>query len=69
MTSAGAVVRTLTLTGGTSAVSSTSTLSLAGAFTAKSGSVYKMSVNLPMTVTLNSTKRLHPRPSPVHTDN
>jgi subtilase family serine protease len=66
VTSAGGVVRTLTLTGSTSAIAGTSTLSLAGTFIAKTGIVYKTSVNLPVTVTLNPAKRLHPRPLQIH---
>ena len=66
LTSAGVSVRTLTLTGSSAAIAGTSTLNLAGTFTAKAGSVYKTSANLPITVTLNPAKRLYPRPLPVH---
>ena len=67
VTSTGAVAWTLTLTGSVSALASTSTLSLAAAITGRTGSVYKTSGNLPMTVTLTPTKKLHARPLPVHT--
>jgi pseudomonalisin len=66
VTSAGAMFRTMTLTGSTSAIAGTSTLSLAGAFTSKTGSVYKTNVNLPLTVTLTPAKRLHARPVQTH---
>jgi hypothetical protein len=56
----------MTLTGSTSAIAGTSTLSLAGAFTSKTGSVYKTNVNLPLTVTLTPAKRLHARPVQTH---
>jgi pseudomonalisin len=62
VTSAGAVFRTLTLTGSTSAIAGTSILGLAGAFTSKTGSVYKTDVNLPLMVTVSVAKRLHARP-------
>ena len=52
MTSAGAVVRTLTLTGSPSAISSASTLDLSATLAARTGSLYKTSGNLPVTVTV-----------------
>jgi pseudomonalisin len=55
-TSAGAVVRTLTLTGSASAVASSSTLSLAATLTAKTGSIYRSTANVPMTVTLKGSQ-------------
>jgi hypothetical protein len=66
VTSGGAVAWKLTLTGSPSAIASTSTLSLSVALTAKTGSVYKATANLPMSVTVNPSKRLHARPMPVH---
>jgi hypothetical protein len=63
VTSAGVSVRTLTLKGSSAAITSTSTLSLSGVFTAKTGSVYKAAANLPIAVTLNLVIRPHPRPS------
>src|SRR5882757_9494299 len=66
VTSAGTLFRTLTLTGSASAVAGTSTLSLAGTFTAKTGSVYKSNANLPLTVRLSAAKRLHARPVQNH---
>ena len=65
VTSAGVLLRTLTLKGSSAAVTSTSTLSLAGVFTAKTGNVYKASANLPMTITLNKAIRPNPRPSQI----
>ncbi len=65
VTSAGAAVWTLTLTGSASAIASTSTLSLAAAVTGKTGSVYKASGSVPMTVTQTPVKKLPARPSPV----
>jgi pseudomonalisin len=62
VTPAGAVVWTLTLTGSTTAIAGTSALNLAVALTAKTGTVYKTSANVPMTVTLSPVKRLNPRP-------
>jgi hypothetical protein len=52
ITSAGAVVRTLTLTGSASATSSASTLDLSATLAARTGSLYKTSGNLPVTVTV-----------------
>jgi hypothetical protein len=52
MTSAGAVVRTLTLTGSPSAISSASSLDLSATLASRTGSIYKTSGNLPVTVTL-----------------
>jgi pseudomonalisin len=66
VTSAGILFRALTLTGSEGAVAGISTLSLAGAFTAKTGSVYKASASLPVTVSLSVSKRLHPRPVQSH---
>jgi hypothetical protein len=66
ITSTGALFRTLTLTGSAGAIAGTSTLSLAGSFTSKTGSVYKTSANLPLTVSLSVGKRLHARPMPTH---
>ena len=64
LTSTGILFRTLTLTGSASAIAGTSTLSLAGSFTSKTGSVYKTSANLPIVITLSVAKRLHARPVP-----
>ncbi|MEA2259228.1 MAG: hypothetical protein QOJ51_2053, partial [Acidobacteriaceae bacterium] len=66
VTSAGTLFRTLTLTGSASAIAGTSTLSLAGTFTAKTGSVYKSNANLPLAVSLSAAKRLHARPVQNH---
>jgi pseudomonalisin len=66
VTSAGTLFRTLTLTGSASAIAGTSTLSLAGTFTSKTGSVYKSSANLPLAVSLSVAKRLHARPIQNH---
>ena len=66
VTSAGVSVRTLTLKGSSAAIASTSTLSLAGIFTAKTGNVYRTSMNLPLTVALNPVIRPQPRPSQIH---
>jgi subtilase family serine protease len=66
VTSSGAVFRTLTLTGSANAIAGTSTLSLTGSFASRNGSVYKASVNLPLTVTLSVAKRLHARPMQTH---
>ena len=66
LTSAGTLFRTLTLTGSASAIAGTSTLSLAGAFTSKTGSVYKSSANLPLAVSQSVAKRLHARPVQNH---
>jgi hypothetical protein len=63
VTSAGALIWKLTLTGSASAVSGTSTLSLAAVTTGKAGSVYKASVSLPVTVQQTTVKRLNPHPS------
>jgi hypothetical protein len=52
ITPAGAVVRTLTLTGSASATSSASTLDLTATLAARTGSLYKTSGNLPVTVTV-----------------
>jgi pseudomonalisin len=62
VTSTGTLFRTLTLTGSASAIAGTSTLSLAGTFTSKTGNVYKSSANLPLAVSLSVAKRLHARP-------
>ncbi len=62
VTSAGILFRVLTLTGSASALAGTSTLSLAGTFTSKTGSVYKSSANLPLTVSLGVANRLRARP-------
>jgi hypothetical protein len=56
----------LTLTGSKSAIAGISTLGLTGSFTAKTGSVYKPSVNLPLTVTLAAAKQVHARPVQNH---
>jgi hypothetical protein len=66
LTSAGTLFRTLTLTGSASAIAGTSTLSLAGTFTSKTGGVYKSSANLPLVVSLSVAKRLHARPVQNH---
>ncbi len=66
VTSAGALFRTLTLTGSASAIAGTSTLSLAGSYTSKTGSVYETSADLPLTVSLSVAKRLHARPPQTH---
>jgi pseudomonalisin len=66
LTSAGILFRTLTLTGSANAIAGTSTLSLAGTFTSKTGSVYKSSANLPLTVSLGVAKRLRARPVQNH---
>jgi hypothetical protein len=63
VSSAGALVWKLTLTGSTNAIAGTSTLSLAAIATSKAGSVYKANGSLPITVTLTATKRLTPHPS------
>jgi hypothetical protein len=51
MTSAGAAVWTLTLTGSSTAVAGTSTLSVTAKVVGKSGAAYSTSLTLPMTVT------------------
>jgi pseudomonalisin len=66
VSSTGAVVWKLTLTGSANAMASTSALSLNAAFAAKNGSVYRPTVNVPLTVTLSAAKRLAPRPVQVH---
>jgi hypothetical protein len=66
VTSAGTLFRTLTLTGSAGAIAGTSTLNLAGTFTAKTGSVYQSSTNLPLTVSLSAAKRLRARPVQNH---
>jgi subtilase family serine protease len=66
VSSTGAVAWKLTLTGSASASASTSALSLNAAFAAKSGSVYRSTVNVPLTVTLSAAKRLTPRPVRIH---
>src|SRR6202043_83744 len=66
ITSAGILFRTLTLTGSASALPGISTLSLSGTFTAKTGSVYKSTVDLPLTVSLSVAKKLRARPVQVH---
>ena len=66
LTSAGTLFRALTLTGSASAIAGTSTLSLTGAFTSKTGSVYKTSAYLPLTVSLGVAKRLRARPVQTH---
>jgi pseudomonalisin len=66
LTSAGTLFRTLTLTGSATATAGTSTLSVAGSFTSKTGSVYKTSASLPLTVSLSVAKRLHARPLHTH---
>jgi pseudomonalisin len=66
VTPAGALFRTLTLTGSASAIAGTSTLSLTGSYTSKTGSVYETSADLPLTVSLNVAKRLHARPPQTH---
>jgi pseudomonalisin len=66
VTSAGILFRTLTLSGSASAIAGTSMLSLTGTFTSKTGSVYKSSTNLPLTVSLSLAKRLHARPVQNH---
>ena len=62
VSSAGAVVWKLTLAGSASASASTSSLSLNAAFAGKNGSVYRSTINVPLTVTLSAAKRLVPRP-------
>jgi pseudomonalisin len=62
VTSAGTLFRALTLTSSASAIAGTSTLSLTGAFTSKTGSVYSTSASLPLTVSLSVAKRVHARP-------
>ena len=62
-TSAGALIWKLTLTGSASAVAGTSTLSVAAVTIGRAGSVYKTSVNLPVTVQQTTVKRLNPHPS------
>ena len=66
VTSAGTLFRTLTLTGSSGAIAGTSTLSVAGTFTSKTGSVYKSSANLPLAVSLSVAKRLRARPVQSH---
>ena len=66
MSSAGAVVWKLTLTGSAQAMASTSPLSLNAAFAGKNGSVYRATVTVPLTVTLSAAKRLAPRPIQIH---
>jgi hypothetical protein len=66
ITSAGILFRTLTLTGSAGAIAGVSTVDLAGTFTARTGSVYKCNVNLPLTVSLDVAKRLHARPMQNH---
>jgi len=66
VSSTGAVVYKLTLTGSANAIGSTSTLSLNAALLAKNGSLYRSTVNVPLTVTLSAAKRLIPRPVQVH---
>jgi hypothetical protein len=56
----------LTLTGSASAIAGTSTLRLVGTFTARTGIVYRSSVNLPLTVSLSVAKKLRARPVQVH---
>lgn len=51
-TSTGAVVRTLTLTGSPSAITSASTLDLSATLASRTGSFYKTSGNLPVTITM-----------------
>jgi pseudomonalisin len=58
--STGAVVWKLTLAGSANAVASTSVLNLNAAFAGKSGSVYRSTINVPLTVTLSPPKRLAP---------
>jgi pseudomonalisin len=60
--STGAVVWKLTLKASANAVASRSAPSLNAAFTAKNGSVYRSTINVPLTVTLNAAKRPLPRP-------
>jgi subtilase family serine protease len=52
LTSAGNAAWTLTLTGSSSAVAGTSTLGISAKVAAKSGTVYTVTANLPLTVTL-----------------
>lgn len=66
VSSAGAVVWKLTLTGSAQAMASTSALSLNAALAGKNGSLYRSTVNVPLTVTLSAAKRLAPRPIQVH---
>jgi subtilase family serine protease len=66
VTSAGILFRTLTLTGSASAIAGTSTLSLTGSFTSRTGSVYRTNANLLLTVSLSVAKRLHARPQQAH---
>jgi pseudomonalisin len=63
VTSAGALVWKLTLSGSASAVAGTSTLNLAAGANSKAGSVYKANGSLPMAVTLTAAKLLNPHPS------
>jgi len=62
MTSAGILFRTLTLTSSAGVIAGNSTLSLAGTFTAKTGSVYTSGTSLPLTVRLSVAKKLRARP-------
>jgi pseudomonalisin len=66
VSSTGTVVCKLTLTGSANAIASTSSLSLNAAFAGKNGSVYRSTINVPLTVTLSPAKHLIPHPVQVH---
>ena len=66
VSSAGAVVWKLTLTGSANAIVSVSVLRLNAAFAGKNGSVYRSTTNVPLTVTLSAAKRLVPHPVQFH---
>jgi hypothetical protein len=66
VSSAGAVVWKLTLTGSANAIVSMSVLHLNAAFAGKNGSVYRSTTNVPLTVTLSAAKRLIPHPVQFH---
>jgi hypothetical protein len=60
--STGAVAWRLTLKASANAVASRSAPSMNAAFTGQNGSVYRSTINVPLTVTLNAPKRPLPRP-------
>jgi len=62
LTSTGAIVWKLTLTGSSNATASSSTLSLSAGFGVKGGGTFKASTILPLMVTLSPAKRLLPKP-------
>jgi hypothetical protein len=66
VSSAGAVVWKLTLTGSANAMASKSALTLNAAFAGKNGSVYRSTLNVPLTVTLGADERLIPHPVQFH---